>query len=279
MNNQNQNTENNIRTILRPLLRYLEDKNIQYSIVNHIDTSPYSFISIPSISTKIHFINPTKSFKKWHTTHAITSINSYFKEERIIHLWADTWHLKQSAVLSRVAGLLGYTTRIHARTLKVKRIDIHTLNEFIESNHISGSPSSKIKLGLFQGEKLVAVASFSGKRKINDRDGLSHRSYELIRYCNLNDHTVVGGLSKLLKYFIKEYSPDDIMTYTDSDWSAGESFTKLGFEKMDHSVPIVYNWNDALKIREKSNNNLDAKFPVFNAGSNKYILNLNRINN
>ncbi|WP_052444321.1 hypothetical protein [Flammeovirga sp. OC4] len=279
MNNQKQNTEKNIRAILQPLLCYLEENNILYSIDYYSSISPYSFISIPDINTKFHFINPIKTLKKWHSRHAITTINTHFKKERIIHLWADTWQTKQSAVLSRVSGLLGNTTRIHARTLKVERIDIHTLNEFVELNHISGSPNSKIKLGLFKGKKLVAIASFSGKRKINDRNGLPHQSYELIRYCNLIDHTVVGGLSKLLKYFIKEYSPDDIMTYTDSDWSAGESFTKLGFEKMDHSAPIIFNWNETLKIREKSNNNTDPEFPVFNAGSNKYILNLNRINN
>ncbi|NME69289.1 hypothetical protein [Flammeovirga aprica] len=264
---------------LQPLFHYLEENNITYTIDKHKDISPYSFISLESIKTKIHFINPSKAHKEWHTNYLLSSIDSSFSEQRIIHLWSDVWNNQQNAVLSRIAGLIGISKRIYGRTLEIKRIDIHTLNDFMEKNHISGSSSSKIKFGLFKGEKLMAVASFSGKRKINDREGLAHQSYELIRYCNLNYHTVVGGLSKILKHFIKEYSPDDIMTYTDSDWSMGESFTKLGFVNIGHTSPIVFNWNEELKKREKIKENTLIGFEVMNNGSNKYILNLNRINN
>ncbi|KXX72596.1 hypothetical protein [Flammeovirga sp. SJP92] len=279
MINHNKNSREEEVESLKTLFNYLETSNIKYHIDRYSDLSPYIFISLESINTKIHFISPIPEHKKWHSEQLLSSINSRFPENRIIHLWRDVWHSRQNAVLSRIAGLLGVTNRIFARTLEVKRIDVHTLNDFIEVNHISGSPNSKIKLGLYKGEKLMAVASFSGKRKINDRNGLPHQSYELIRYCNLNYHTVVGGLSKILKHFIKTYSPDDIMTYTDSDWSMGESFIKLGFEKIDHTSPIAFNWNEGLNTREKMNQTTEISYKVFNTGSNKYVLNLNRINN
>ena len=44
---------------------------------------------------------------------------------------------------------------------------------------------------------------------------------------------VVGGASKLLKYFIKKENPLEITSYCDLRWSDGSLYEKLGFT-LDH---------------------------------------------
>lgn len=183
---------------------------------------------------------------------------------KIIHLWEDVWRTKQAVVQSRLRAAFGQTQRIPARLTKVRRIDKPTFDRFIQDNHLQVTTTAKYKYGLFlpkqyeriirqegpaaaslrsafneSAEVLVAAASFSGGKSII-RDGLSYRSFELIRFSNRVDCTVVGGLDKLLKAFIGEVNPDDIMTYADRDWSDGRSYERLGFERIGTTPPQTF---------------------------------------
>ena len=62
-------------------------------------------------------------------------------------------------------------------------------------------------------------------------------SYELTRFCNKLFVNVVGGASKLLKYFIENYSPSKIVTYSDNLISSGGLYDKLGFNFIHESKP------------------------------------------
>ncbi|MCO4291368.1 hypothetical protein NF867_00645 [Solitalea sp. MAHUQ-68] len=149
---------------------------------------------------------------------------------QLISVWEDQWIQSNEVIRSRISSLLGQTIRIHGRATKVKRIDIHQLNNFLATHHLNVITTAKYKYGLFFKDELVAVASFSAGKPMPSR-GENYRSYELIRFANLKDHTVVGGLSKLIKFFIEEVKPSDIMTYADLEWSNGEGYVKLGFKK------------------------------------------------
>ena len=98
------------------------------------------------------------------------------------------------------------------------------------------------------------------------------RSFELIRFATLQGYVVVGGMNKLLKAFIKEHQPDDIMSYADRDWSDGRSYDKLGFTKNENNLPQSFYIN--LKTLERSSISLpleDEYLKIFNTGSIKYI--------
>ena len=183
---------------------------------------------------------------------------------KVIHLWEDVWYSKKAVVQSRLRAAFGISQRIPARLTKVRRIDKPTLERFMDAHHLQVSTNAKFKYGLFlpknyqrilkddspatpfltqqmtiQGEALVAVASFSGGKNIL-REGGMFRSFELIRFANHLDCTVVGGLDKLLKAFVTELQPDDIMTYADRDWSDGRSYERLGFERMGATPPHTF---------------------------------------
>jgi beta-glucosidase/6-phospho-beta-glucosidase/beta-galactosidase len=54
--------------------------------------------------------------------------------------------------------------------------------------------------------------------------------WELSRFCNKLDTSIVGGASKLLKHFIKEHNPQTIISYADRRWSDGGLYDTLGFD-------------------------------------------------
>jgi hypothetical protein len=64
--------------------------------------------------------------------------------------------------------------------------------------------------------------------------------YELLRFCNKLNYTVVGGASKLLSHFVKSNSPKKIISYSDISRSSGNMYEKLGFVKISDSDPNYY---------------------------------------
>ena len=212
---------------------------------------------------------------------------------KIVHLWEDHWIFNREKITSKMSSLLGNTHKIHGRETKIAPLDNARLMNFLAFNHLNMPFKAKYKFGLFHENELVAAMSFSKSREII-RDGIVYDSYELQHFCNKLNTTVVGGFSKLLKQFIKQQNPDDIMTYIDADWSARNSWSSLGFELVDKLAPMVF-WLDTksgiresphfvLKKHSKSiddistpaakKNFLDLHgfIEVFNSGSYKYLM-------
>lgn len=146
-----------------------------------------------------------------------------------IHIDFDLIYNSPKKVLKRLMGIHGKGNKVYARNTVVARVDKRVALDFQEEHHLQIALPGKYRYGLFYQGDLVSIAVFSGGRimkKISDE----HRSFELIRFCHKGDFLVVGGLSKLLKAFAKDFSPQDIMTYSDLDWGKDSSLTQIGFE-------------------------------------------------
>lgn len=68
---------------------------------------------------------------------------------------------------------------------------------------------------------------------LKNKDG----HYELIRFCNKINFNVIGGFSKLLTYFVKEYKPIEVISYANRRWSQGNVYEKNNFEFIRNSPP------------------------------------------
>ena len=162
----------------------------------------------------------------------------HFKEReiRIIHIWEDDWTFKQEILKSMIKNIIGRTDRkIFARKCHVKEInDVRSVREFLDRNHIQGFVSSKVKLGLYHDSELVATMLFD---KNEGRNKMKDNEWNLSRFCNKLNLSVVGGASKLLSYFIKEFNPERIISYADSDWSIGRLYFNLGFKNTSKTDP------------------------------------------
>lgn len=201
-----------------------------------------------------------------------------------INIWKDQWKKHPEIVISRLSSVLGLNLKLPARVCKVRRINQHIAEEFLNKNHLQQSIGAKLKYGLYlprayfrllpkgfrqdSEELLLAVMTFSGAKKYYLEDKIV-LSFELIRFSNLGGFNIVGGFTKMLRHFIKEKTPGNIMTYIDADWSDGENFSKLGFELIEKTSPMYFRLDDNGN-RIKVKNAIEAN--VMNSGSYKYIL-------
>lgn len=178
---------------------------------------------------------------KHNSDYHINKTNTALSENiQLYHIFEDEWECKQEIVKSRIRSIIGrVNNKIYARKCEVHEIDSKILKEFLETNHLQGNVNSKYRYGLYYNDKLVAVMCFGGLRKslgLKSNEG----EYELLRYCSKLNTSVIGGASKLLKYFIKEVNPKRIISYADKRWSNGNLYFKLGFKHIRDSKPNYF---------------------------------------
>lgn len=174
----------------------------------------------------------------WHN-----GIDNYYKYEtckskgiRLIQITEYEWWNKRNIVCSILKSMLGkYDKIIYARKCEVRLIDTSTYTQFMEGNHLQGPSTAAIRLGLYYNGELVQVESYSKPRYSSDYD------YELIRECSKLGYHIVGGKSKLFKYFIRNYNPKSIVSYCEKNKFSGDSYLKLGF-KLDHESGSGYRY-------------------------------------
>lgn len=137
--------------------------------------------------------------------------------------------LKEKQLLCTIQSQLQLNKKIFARNCTIKKIDTPEARVFLNCYHLMGFATSAYHLGLFLKEELVGVASFSKGRKMNRLEA-NQRSFELVRFCSKEGITITGGLSKILKHFVSDKKPGDIMTYIDKQFSEGKSYFTCGFK-------------------------------------------------
>lgn len=168
--------------------------------------------------TKNYHLNKTNHCKK----HGI----------RLIHITDAEWILKKPIVKSRILSLLQKAPHvIYARKCTLKELSYEQKHSFFKQNHIQGDATSSINIGLFHKDELVAAMSFC-KARYNKKF-----QYELSRFaCKIN-HSIPGAAGKLFQYFVKQYSPTSIISYSDKRWNTGNVYNKLGFTYEKSSAP------------------------------------------
>lgn len=155
---------------------------------------------------------------------------------RLIHIFEDQWRYKRKIIESMIKNMLGVTEdRIFARKCIIKEVDDRTLIEnFYNNNHLQGNVVAKHNIGLFYQNELVSLMSFS-KSKLN-----KNYEYELVRFANKLNTSVVGSASRLFTYFIRTINPNTIISYADKCWSIGGVYEKLGFINTYDSKPSYF---------------------------------------
>ncbi len=188
----------------------------------------------------------------------------------------DRWRSQRSMMEARLLAHLEIFTSVFARNCIVRKIDKAEAGTFLAANHSYGYAACRHHYGLFnrRDDSLIAVATFSNARKWF-KDGAEIRSYEWTRYASLPGLRICGGMGKLLKAFINEVHPDDIMSYADLEWSEGAVYTALGFTREPGRPPVTFTispdtW-ERTAIRRSPN--ADGLF-FCNFGSAKYRLKL-----
>ena len=242
----------------------------------------------------------------WHTEnhkdknlHKLKADLSSDSGINLIQIFEDELKNKKEIVLSRLKNLLNLNdNKVFARNCFIKEIKSDIKSKFLEEYHIQGNSNTSINYGLYYNNELVSVMTFS-KERIALGSKTRNDVYELNRFCSKSNMNVIGGASKLLKHFIKQYNPNQIISYADRRWSNGKVYNNMGFTFIKNTEPNYWYTNtyqkrehrfkfrknilsDKLenydeKLTESENMANHGYSKIWDAGSKKYILELNNI--
>lgn len=159
---------------------------------------------------------------------------------RLIHIWEDDWDYNQHIVQSIILNHIGKTrNKIYARKCDIRQVETSEARNFLNENHLQGFVGSKIKLGLYYDSELVSMMTFGELRKPLGQSSVDN-TFELLRFCNKVNMNVIGGASKLLQFFIKNWPVNKIISYADFSRSRGDMYQKIGFILTKQSTPNYY---------------------------------------
>ena len=192
---------------------------------------------------------------------------------KLITLFQDEWIYNKEVVKNRLKNILGIsdTESIYARKCEIREIEPHVKNEFLNKFHLQGSDRSNVNIGLFYSNNLVSVMTFS-KGNISKGSEYIEDVYELSRFCSDYNHRIIGGAGKLFKYFINNYNPKEIYSYSDKRWSDGNLYKQIGFEYVHDSKPSYYYMIENKRIHRFNfrKNVLKDKLKNFNEDLSEY---------
>lgn len=165
---------------------------------------------------------------------------------RLIHIFGYEWIHKRLIIESILKSAIHVLpNRIYARDCVLREVSSKQSSEFLECNHRQGAAQSRYRYGLYYYGELVALMTFSKVRHtIGSGKEDTTDCYELVRFCNKLNTTVVGGASRLFKHFIDEVRPNRVRSFSDRAHTTGKLYDVLGFKEHHRSSP-GYMWVDA----------------------------------
>jgi len=153
---------------------------------------------------------------------------------KLINVWEDDWEFKREIVKSKIKHTMGITENVvFARKCKLEKIDFNLAKNFLNTNHIQGFCPFKIAMGLKLDGELISICTF-GSRKISGRS-----ANEILRFTNKINYHVPGAFSKIMNQYIKEYEPEELITFADRSWSPDHNnlYSNNGFEFLYTTKP------------------------------------------
>lgn len=163
---------------------------------------------------------------------------------KTFRIFEDEWKNKSDIVKAMIRSRLGLITKkVYARKCVIKQLILTERKKFFEENHLEGDVNCKIAWGLFFENELIAALSLRRpfhKKYAND-------SIEIARFCQKQDISVPGALSKLVSAaskWAKQNNFSQFITYVDRRLGDGAGYIKSGFQEVKaQNVPRFW-WTD-----------------------------------
>ncbi len=200
----------------------------------------------------------------------------------VFRIWEDVWLNRRDWITIFIKNKLIGTQSVFARDTQVIEIPKEMAKLFMQKNHLMGFlkgktywacivPEKRHFRGIqselnFKGDAILAVAVFGKDRLMKDSKFLGDVSAELIQIASEQSVRLVGGISKLIANYVTRHSIQNVMTYSDLEWSDGHACRQIGFVDEKVTPPLFFNF-DANGKRKMVSHFCDAK--VLNAGNIK----------
>ncbi len=253
--------ETNTKQVISPkeLDIYLPEYNlaIEYNglMFHSQGVSDFSMFNTPNKNKKLH-LEKTEACE--------------VKGIQLLHIFENEWldsNLRQ-IWKSVIRNKLGKNSnRLMARKCEIRELtskkDLKLSSDFFDENHLQGAKAlGGIRIGLFYNDELVSCMTFGQSRFHKEK------VYELIRFANKQDTTVMGAASKLFKYFVRLKNPKKIISYANRRWSDGGLYRQLKFKELHKTEPNYFYFKPGMNTLWSRNvfqkHKLKDKLPIFN---------------
>ena len=157
----------------------------------------------------------------------------------LYHIFEYEWLDKRTKniIIDQLKDLFNYDKEvIKVEDCTIKEVPTKDKNTFLNNNHLLNKCESTVNLGLYYKDKLVSIMVFI---RVKDQDSL----YELSRFCCKIGYRVINGFNCLFDYFIKQYKPKSIITYSDIAKEDEKILGSIGFKLKSIEKP-QYCWTD-----------------------------------
>ena len=213
----------------------------------------------------------SESMGKYRDYHLYKTIKCEEKNIKLIHILDYEWIFKKpilkSIILNKIKKI---PNRIYARKCVIKEIkDTKIIKPFLNDNHIQGYTHSSTNIGLYYNDELISLMTFSKNRfKKNSNE------MEMVRFCNKLNTSVIGGASKLFKYFTTNLNIPKlpIISFSDRRFFDGKLYTELGFQFDKNTSPSYIYWKDNKILNRMScqKHKLSRLLDVFDPNKTEY---------
>jgi len=206
----------------------------------------------------------------WHNHNKLKNKNYHLNKTQLceskgiqlLHIFENEWlePTKQKIWKSIISNKLGHSTRLYARNCEIKTVKATKKCEFLKVNHLQGDCPSSVNVGLYHNDVLVSLMTFGKSRFSKKYD------WELLRFCNGLDISVIGGASRLLKRF-RTMKSGSIVSYADKRRSNGNLYKQLGFVHTHDSKPNYWYFKNSDKLESRvkyQKHKLSEKLDDFN---------------
>lgn len=193
----------------------------------------------PTVTHNSSFSDPWGQPRKMPSYHKMKTDMCEKQGVFLFHIFGYEWEHKREIILSMLRNILGRSEKkIFARNTYVCNLSNEDCCKFLDANHRQGSLSASTRLGLrIKGtDELVSVMTFNKVRNTIGYTG-QHNFVELSRFCSKLNTSVVGGASKLFKYFLCNNKNCNIVSFSDRAHTRGNLYSTLGFEPVKSSYP------------------------------------------
>lgn len=161
----------------------------------------------------------------------------------VLQVFEDDWRDRRPIVESLIKHRLGMSSsRLNARSLKIREMPVSERRRFFDANHIDGDTPSVVAWCLCNatGEP---IAGISLRKPF-------HKTYgdllEVARFCTKKDTSVRGGLSRLAKVakaYCLSREVKGLLTYVDNRLGGGGGYEAAGFKLVGKTPPRFW-WTD-----------------------------------
>lgn len=199
----------------------------------------------------------------------------------LIHIYEHKYPDNISKYRSIIKAKLQQNIKIYARCCNIQIVPQSEEKEFLDEYHLQNYIASSTCVGLYHDGELVTLCSFGKSRYDKNFD------IELLRNCSKSGITVVGGLSKIIKFYKQQINNTDIVCYSDASIShnKGSELTKPSYvwvrhgyqilsryQTMKHKLPKLLGDSYNCELSEDANMRNNNYFKLYDCGNYKTIL-------